>query len=386
MPETELGHIAIGQRGADPRSTRSPTRRSAAWSSTSTASASTRRATCRPPTSAPTRCSRAGSGSPRRRAGCAPGWPPRSRCRVTEARDRRRERVARVRRHVRAAQRVAAGHRGHGLRAARAQRLGQVDADPHPVRPARADRGPGQRARARRGEGRRGDPAPDRLHEPAVLAVRGPHRAREPRVLRRGLRPVRRPQARPDRRRDRADPHRALHRPARRRAVGRLEAAARARRRADARAARGVPRRADRGHRPGGAPRAVGPAVPARGRRHHAAGHHPLHGRGRALRRGRLPVPVAAAGHRHAGRAQGAARGQPPGRPPGRDRDPPGRPRAGLAARRAVVRVGDDLRRVGARDDRPRRDQRRSSRRPWRAPGSPGPSCATSRRRWRTCS
>ena len=58
VPETQLGHINVGDDGAGHASTRSPAQRSRAWSSTSTQSASTRRATCRPPTSAPTRCSR----------------------------------------------------------------------------------------------------------------------------------------------------------------------------------------------------------------------------------------------------------------------------------------------------------------------------------------
>ena len=74
-------------------------------------------------------------------------------------------------------------------------------------------------------------------------------------------------------------------------AVGRLEAAAGAGLRPAAPAAAGLPRRADGRHRPGRPPRAVGPAVPPGGRGHHAVRHDALHGRGRALRPGRLHLP-----------------------------------------------------------------------------------------------
>ena len=77
----------------------------------------------------------------------------------------------------------------------------------------------------------------------------------------------------------------SAQRPARRHAVRRLEAAARARRLPAPRAAAAAARRADRRRRPQGAARFLGRDPPPRGARAHGAGHHALHGRGRALPR-----------------------------------------------------------------------------------------------------
>ena len=177
-----------------------------------------------------------------------------------------------------------------------------------------------------------------------------------------------------------------VHGSPRRPALGRLEAAARARRGADARAEGRLPRRADRRHRSGRAARAVGPAVRAVGAGHHAARHHPLHGRGRALRRGRLSLPVEAARHRHAGSAQGAARGQPPGRPPPRDRDPELDACADLAAHPAVLPAA---RRCSAPRSTPRSTRRSRTRTllaRLAAAGFPGDRARHRGRRSRTCS
>ena len=74
------------------------------------------------------------------------------------------------------------------LRAPRAERLGQVDAR------SGSSAGCSRRTRAARPwtastcAQRRGDPPPHRLHAAALLALRGPHGDREPRLLRVGLR------------------------------------------------------------------------------------------------------------------------------------------------------------------------------------------------------
>src|SRR5438094_343892 len=72
-------------------------------------------------------------------------------------------------------------------------------------------------------------------------------------------------------------------------------------------AAAGVSRRADRRRRSGGPPRVVGLVVPPGRGGHHARGHDALHGRGGALRPGRLSVPVETAGAGHAGRVEAVA-------------------------------------------------------------------------------
>jgi ABC-2 type transport system ATP-binding protein len=71
--------------------------------------------------------------------------------------------------------------------------------------------------------------------------------------------------------------------PARRHALGRLEAAPGAGRLPAAQAPAAAARRAHRRRRPQGAARLLGRDSPPVGRRHHRAGVHPLHGRGRAL-------------------------------------------------------------------------------------------------------
>ena len=90
---------------------------------------------------------------------------------------------------------------------------------------------------------------------------------------------------------------------ARRSALRRMEAAAGAGVCLAASASPGLPRRADGWDRPGGAPRPLGPAVPARGRGCHVVRHDALHGRGGAVRASWLPVPGSTAGGRHAHRA-----------------------------------------------------------------------------------
>ena len=164
---------------------------------------------------------------------------------------------------------------------------------------------------------------------------------------------------RPAGRADRADRAGAVPRPPGRPALRRLEAAAGAGLRPAAPAAAGLPRRADRRRRPGRPPRPVGPAVPARRRGDHAGRHHALHGRGRALRPGRLPVPVEAAGRRHAERAEATC---PAVTPPGTRRlEIVGPDAAGLLdrlRRRPGGPRGDDLR---PGDPRPGRRRRRRS-------------------------
>ena len=176
------------------------------------------------------------------------------------------------------------------LRPARAQRLGQDDADPRPVRPVAAGRGLGAGAGPRREPRGRGDPGPDRLHVAEVLALRGPDGPREHGLLRRHLRPAPGRGLRAEGRADRPGRPRALPRPLGRPALGRLEAAAGPGLCPAAPARPRLPRRADRRHRPGGPPRPLGPALPARRRGRHALRHDALHGRGRALRPGRLPA------------------------------------------------------------------------------------------------
>ena len=61
-----------------------------------------------------------------------------------------------------------------GLRLPRSERLGQVDDDPHAVRPAHAERGDIDVLGLRIPGRSRGAEAPHRLHDPEVLAVRRP--------------------------------------------------------------------------------------------------------------------------------------------------------------------------------------------------------------------
>ena len=77
------------------------------------------------------------------------------------------------------------------LRLPRAERLGQVDHDPHAVRAAASER---RRVRGARPPGAarsRAAAHEDRLHDPALLAVGRPHGAGEPRFHRAHLRPRR---------------------------------------------------------------------------------------------------------------------------------------------------------------------------------------------------
>ena len=108
---------------------------------------------------------------------------------------------------------------------------------------------------------------------------------------------------------DRADLDRPVPRAARRPALRRLEAAPRAGRRRDAPAAGPLSRRADRRASipsRGASSGTSSSTSPAKG---HPARDHALHGRGRALRPGRLPLPVEDARRGRPGRADEAAGG-----------------------------------------------------------------------------
>ena len=246
VPETEIGHVTVGQARCRSRSTRSAAAASRARSSTSTRSASTRRAISQ---TADERADQvfAMRDRPPRGQGrhCAPAWPRRSTIGEVTRSDGRRSRstgvspqVRRLRRARRRAPERARPGLVYGLLGPNGSR--QVDADPHPVRPARADDGPrvGARPRRRRRTARRS--AGDRLHEPEVRALSDDLTVVEnlefyARVY--GL--VGRAAARAPSMHALALTHIAPY--ANRRAgllSRRLEAAARARRRADARAAR----------------------------------------------------------------------------------------------------------------------------------------------------
>jgi ABC-2 type transport system permease protein len=79
------------------------------------------------------------------------------------------------------------GADGRGVRLPGAKWLGQEHDHPHAVRHPDAELRPGHGTRLRHQPRGRADQAEHRLHEPALRAVRGPHGAREPRVLRRHL-------------------------------------------------------------------------------------------------------------------------------------------------------------------------------------------------------
>ena len=113
-------------------------------------------------------------------------------------------------------------------------------------------------------------------------------------------------------------------------AVGRLEAAPRSGRLSAARARAAAARRADGRGRPEGATRLLARDPRARGRRHHGAGQHALHGRGRALSSARLHLVRQDAGGRHRRRSDRAGRAQDVGRERSAARR---RARAGRAAR-----------------------------------------------------
>ena len=130
--------------------------------------------------------------------------------------------------------------------------------------------------------GRAGAP-PDRVHEPEVLPVRGPHRAGEHHPLRRHLRGERQRHRHPHRRHPHPDRAGARGRRAGAGDPARLEAAARLLRRAAAPAGRGLPRRADRrrgSHHPAAV---LGADLRGGSRRHQRPRHHALSGRGGVL-------------------------------------------------------------------------------------------------------
>src|SRR5690606_9555374 len=157
--------------------------------------------------------------------------------------------------------------------------------------------------------------------------------AREPRVPRRRVRAVACRYAHAGRRTARPVPLRGPPAATGRHAEWRAEAAAGPGRRGDPQARAAVPGRADQRGRPRVATRLLGKTLRTGRRRHHAAGVHPLHGRGRALPPHRHPRWRRAGGRRCPGRTRGrAARAQRRGA-----RGPPA-PRAAAAvepARRA---------------------------------------------------
>ena len=131
------------------------------------------------------------------------------------------------------------------LRLPRPERLREVDPHARAARPPRAERGLGAGARPRDPPRRRGAAPGRRLHDPALLALRGPRGARESRLRRRGLRAVPGAAPRAHRGRHRSLRARRLRGHPRRGALGRLEAAPRARRRDHPRARAAGARRAD---------------------------------------------------------------------------------------------------------------------------------------------
>src|SRR5690606_13656821 len=155
-----------------------------------------------------------------------------------------------------------------------------------------------------------------------------------------------------------------------RRALGRHEAPAHHRTRPHQRSAHPAAGRADHGAGPAGSPRAVGPALPPQGARHHPRAHDALHGRGRAAVR---PAHRRRQGPHHGRRhpdiphppalqprgARGAlrVRSQPAGgAAAGGDRRP-GRGAAGPhprlhSRRRALARAGDRARPSAAHEPR----------------------------------
>src|SRR5574341_180521 len=244
------------------------------------------------------------------RPGCRSTWSSGS-CR--DRRGRRNPRPHPPLREPDGGARAHAPHRaGGGLRAARPQRLRQDDDDPISVRAARADCG------HRPGGGPRGDGSArphqgaDRVHVAEVRALRGSHRGREPRLLRRDLRPEGRRAARAHRRRGRVPGPRSPDGPARGPALGRMEAAPGARLRPHAPARALVPRRAHRRRRPRRPAQLLAHDSPAGPRGDDRDRHHALHGRSRAVRSPGDDEPGTPDRPGHARRGRGAGRrGEP---------------------------------------------------------------------------
>ena len=155
---------------------------------------------------------------------------------------------------------------GRDLRLPRPQRLGQDHDAAHAVRPADARRRRRHLPRLRLRARARGDQAPDRLHDPALLALRGPDHRREPRLHRAASTASTAGASGSTPTLERLGLDRPPQ-PARRHAVGRLEAAAGAGRLRAARAQAAAARRADRRRRSQGAARLLGrdpPPAPPR--------------------------------------------------------------------------------------------------------------------------
>ena len=188
---------------------------------------------------------RARSGEPAAASGPA-GRRPAERAMTERAGggDRRSGAEQELRRPARGRRLLAAGARGRDLRLPRPQRQRQDHHHPDAVRAAHAGRRPRHLPRPRHPARGRGDQAPGRLHDPALQPVRGPERAREPRLRRADLSGAGAPPG--GRAGARAARARRARPPARGRALGRLEAAPGARRLHPARAEAAAARRADR--------------------------------------------------------------------------------------------------------------------------------------------
>ena len=223
-------------------------------------------------------------------------------------RDPRGGRLPRLRPGPGPGQGLAARPPRRDLRPARTQRLRQIDAHPHPLRPARPDGRARLGGRPGRRDGRGGGPPAHRVRAAEVLALRRPDGAREPQLLRLRVRPEGRRAERAPRVGDRADRDRPVSRAPRRPALRRVEAAPRPRRLAHAPPPRPLPGRADRRDRPGRPARALEPPLHARRRRRHAPRQHALHGRGGALRPRGVSLPVPHARRGGPGRARRSCR------------------------------------------------------------------------------
>ena len=173
-----------------------------------------------------------------------------------DRRDRRRGPQQVLRRPARGQGLLDPGRAGPDHRLSRPQRLGQDHHPAHALRPAHAGQRQRHGARLRHHLRELGDQAAHRLHDPALLALRGPDGRGESPVQRPHPRP--RPDARAGRRGARAARPRRAAAAAGGHPLGRLEAAAGAGGGDPARAAAAAARRADRGRRPAGAARPSG--------------------------------------------------------------------------------------------------------------------------------